>query len=64
MDTIMREKKSLILLNCLKRDRQKEDYKSITTRESRRSIIWWRMGIWRLKGGYQEKCRNWNLPHM
>jgi hypothetical protein len=31
MDTIMREKKSLILLNCLKRDWQKEDYRSITT---------------------------------
>jgi hypothetical protein len=31
MDTIMREKKSLILLNSLKRDWQKEDYTSITT---------------------------------
>jgi hypothetical protein len=44
------EKKSLILLNCVKRDWQKEDYTSITTRESRRNIVWWRMGIWRLKG--------------
>jgi hypothetical protein len=43
-----REKKSLILFNSLKRDWQ-EDYISITTRESRRSIVWWRMGIWRLK---------------
>jgi hypothetical protein len=31
MDTTMREKKSLILLNSLKRDWQKEDYTSITT---------------------------------
>jgi hypothetical protein len=46
----MREKKSLILLNSLKRDSQKEDYTSITTRETRRSTVWWRMGIWRLKG--------------
>jgi hypothetical protein len=29
MDTIMREKESLLLFNCLKRDWQKEDY--ITT---------------------------------
>jgi hypothetical protein len=50
MDTIVREKKSLILLNCLKRDWQKEDYTSITTQESRRNIVWWRIGIWRLKG--------------
>jgi hypothetical protein len=49
MDTIMREKKSLILLNSLKRDWQKEDYTSTITLESRRSIVWWRMGIWRLK---------------
>jgi hypothetical protein len=49
MGTIIRERKSLILLNCLKRDWQKEDYASITTREPRRSIVWWRMGIWRLK---------------
>jgi hypothetical protein len=32
MDTIMREKKSLILLSSLKRDWQKEDYTSITRR--------------------------------
>jgi hypothetical protein len=50
MDAIMREKKSLILLNCLKRDWQKEDYTSTTTRESRRNIVWWRMGFLRLKG--------------
>jgi hypothetical protein len=50
MEAIIREKKSFILLNCLKRDWQKEDYTSITTRESRRSIAWWRMGIGRLKG--------------
>jgi hypothetical protein len=46
MDIIMREKKSLIFHNCVKRDWQKEDYTSITTR---RNIVWWRMGIWRLK---------------
>jgi hypothetical protein len=50
MDTIMREKKLLILLDCLKRNWQKEDYTSITTRESRRNMVWWRMRIWRLKG--------------
>jgi hypothetical protein len=49
MDTIMREKKSL-LPNSLKMSWQKEVYTSITTRESSRSIVWWRMGIWRLKG--------------
>jgi hypothetical protein len=42
--------KSLTLLNCLKRDWQKEDHTSVTARESRRNIVWWRMGIWRLKG--------------
>jgi hypothetical protein len=50
MDTIMRQKKSLILLNCLKRDWQKVDYTNITTRESRRNIVWLKIGIWRLKG--------------
>jgi hypothetical protein len=63
MDTIMREKKSLILLNSLKRDWQKEDYTCITTKESKRSIVWWRMGIWRMKG-IRKKCRNLNFPHM
>jgi hypothetical protein len=65
MDTIMREKKSLISLKCLKRDWHKENYTSITTRESRRNIVWWRMGIWRLKGirknveiGICPICRN------
>jgi hypothetical protein len=46
----MIEKKSVIVLNCLKRDWQKENYTSITTRESRRNTVWWRKGIWRLKG--------------
>jgi hypothetical protein len=49
MDAIMREKKIIFLLNSLKTDWQKEDYTSVTTRESRRNIVWWRMGIWRLK---------------
>jgi hypothetical protein len=37
---------------CNKNSRgwQKEDYTGITTQESRRNIVWWRMGIWRLKG--------------
>jgi hypothetical protein len=53
-----------IITIILKRDWQKEDYTSITTRESRRSIVWWRMGICRLKGirknlenGICPKCR-------
>jgi hypothetical protein len=71
MDTIMREKESLILLNSLKRDWQKEDYTSKTTRESRRSIAWWRMGIWRLKGirkdveiGICPICKKEGLSHI
>jgi hypothetical protein len=71
MDTIMREKKSLILLNYLERDWEKEDYTSIATSESRRSIVWWRMGIWRLKGirknveiGFFPICRKEELSYI
>jgi hypothetical protein len=50
MEISMREKRSLVFYNELKRSWEKKVYIEVCTQEARRGIEWWKMGIWRLKG--------------
>jgi hypothetical protein len=50
MEASMREKRSLVFYNELRRSWGNKLYIEVSTQESRRGIEWWKMGIWRLMG--------------
>jgi hypothetical protein len=50
MEASMRDKRSLVFYNELKKSWEKELYIEVCTQEARRGIGWWKMDIWRLKG--------------
>jgi hypothetical protein len=50
MEASMKEKRSLVFYNELKKNWEKKFCIEVSTQEARRSIGWWKMGIWKLKG--------------
>jgi hypothetical protein len=50
MEANKKDKGLLALYNRLKNSWERENYIEVCTFEERRGTVWWKMGIWRLKG--------------
>jgi hypothetical protein len=55
IEATMRERSVLTLCNSLMNNWEKEKYIELCTGEVRRRIIWWKIGVWRLKGSQQRR---------